>query len=945
VGGDEILKAELEKARAECERLREENAKLRLHVGEAHGNSASKPRALALQINKTTEVSAIVRADSRPELKVSLFRSLFRGRDDLYAVRWEGKNGRTGYSPAGIREWDQAASARRGHKRSFRLSKLFTLDEEVIRDHLLGRQTIGVYPLLQDDTCWFVAADFDKKTWKADACAFLKMCRETGVPASLERSRSGNGGHVWIFFATPVQAALARKLASALLTRTMERRYAMGLDSYDRLFPSQDMMPKGGFGNLIALPLQHNPREDGNSVFVDDQLRSFDDQWAFLSSIKRLTSDEAQALLRKVYPAGDVVNIRHSSSDYDESSDPWILPPSGQLPVHVITEPLPPRISIKLGNLIYVEKNNLPDVFLDRLIRLAAFQNPEFYQSQAMRLSTFGKARIIGCAEDLPHHVALPRGLLQEVMDLFQSHRIDVEITDHRFRGVPIQVDFHGDRRANQTEAAKELASHDEGILCAPTAFGKTAVAAQLIAMRSVNTLVLVHRRHLMDQWRERLALFLGLSTKEIGQIGGGKTSQTGRLDVAVIQSLIRKGEVKDLVADYGQVIVDECHHVSAFSFERVLKKAKAKYVVGLTATPVRKDGHHPIILMQCGPIRFNVSSKKQAAASGFQYEVIPRLTEFTVPPEWNGIGIQDIYTALVNDDARNNLIVADVVSAIEDRRFPLLLTERTDHLQLLLERLTRNVPNVFVMKGGMGKKQREAVASEIGAVPEDQRRVIIATGRYIGEGFDDALLDTLFLAMPISWRGTLQQYVGRLHRLHKDKHVVRVYDYVDNSVPVLNRMHDKRLKAYKAVGYTIVQLCAEQDAQCDLKFATIERIAVQAAIAFEEARGCRVESVESDTRGFDLISRRAVTVNERKPIETRFIEVKGRAAVGEIALTANEYKTAQRLGEDYWLYVVFNCLSQPQVTLIQNPAHFDWEPLSKIDCYRIGAETILNYH
>ena len=402
---------------------------------------------------------------------------------------------------------------------------------------------------------------------------------------------------------------------------------------------------------------------------------------------------------------------------------------------------------------------------------------------------------------------------------------------------------------------------------------------------------------------------------------------------------------MKDIVAEYGQVIVDECHHVSAFSFERVLKKVKAKYVVGLTATPVRKDGHHPIILMQCGPIRFNVSSKKQAAASAFQYEVIPRLTEFTVPPEWNGIGIQDIYAALVNDERRTDLVVADVVGAIEDGRFPLLLTERTEHVQLLLEKLVRRVPNVFVMKGGMGKKQRDALASEISAVPEDQQRVIIATGRYIGEGFDDARLDTLFLAMPISWRGTLQQYVGRLHRLHEDKLVVRVYDYVDASVPVLNRMYEKRLKAYKAVGYSVVRPSNGPEAQADLRFATIERIAVQAAVAFEEARGCKVVSVESDTRGFDLISRRPISDTAREQIETRFIEVKGRAAVGEIALTANEYKTAQRLSDDYWLYVVFNCTSQPQVTTIQNPARFDWEPLSKIDCYRLGAETILMRH
>lgn len=860
----------------------------------------------------------------------------------MYAVRWEGRSGKTGYAPAGLREWDQSSSTHRGKKQSFHYNKLFPLSDEAIRNHLLGKETIGVYPLLQDDTCWFVAVDFDKRSWEIDACAFLRMCREMDVPASLERSRSGNGGHVWIFFSTPIQAALARKLASAVLTRTMERHYAMGLDSYDRLFPSQDTMPKGGFGNLIALPLQHGPRESGNSVFVDVSLQAYEDQWSFLSSIKRLDQNEIRSLLRKLYPVGDVLNIKYSASDYDDETDPWILPPSGQLPDRDITAPLPQTVSISLGNQIYVEKKGLPDVFLDRLIRLAAFQNPEFYKTQAMRLSTFGKPRVIACAEDLPRYVALPRGLLNEVRDLFSSQGIAVDVIDHRFAGVPLQVEFHGERRSRQTEAAKSLASCDEGILCAPTAFGKTAVAAQLIAMRKVNTLVLVHRRHLMDQWRERLALFLGLTIKDIGQIGGGKTTTTGRLDVAVIQSLIRKGDVKDLVAEYGQVIVDECHHVSAFSFERVLRKVKAKYVLGLTATPIRKDGHHPIILMQCGPIRFNVNSRHQAAASAFRYEVVPRLTTFSIPPERNSLSIQDIYSALIQDDERNNLVVTDVVQAIENKRFPLLLTERTDHLQLLLEKLQRLVPHVFVMKGGMGKKRRELLAKEISAIPEDQQRVIVATGRYIGEGFDDARLDTLFLAMPISWRGTLQQYVGRLHRLHENKQVVRVYDYVDASVSVLNRMYEKRLKAYKAVGYTITRP-GEDEAQADLRFAAIERIAVQAAIAFEEARGCKVESVESDTRGFDLISRRMVSDNSRPKFETRFIEVKGRAAIGEIALSANEYKTAQRLGDDYWLYVVFNCMSQPEVTLIQNPARFDWEPLSKIDCYRIGAETLLN--
>jgi superfamily II DNA or RNA helicase len=936
---DEILRAELERAQAECERLQRENDDLRLRLGEPPADCAPNVGETSSVHQNKERSSATVTADSRPELKVSLFKSLFRGRDDVYAVRWEGRNGRTGYSPAGIRKWNRAPSVGPGKKRTVTHSKLFPLTEDVIRDHLLGRQTIGVYPLLQDDTCWFVAVDFDKRTWEADACAFSETCSGLAASAALERSRSGNGAHIWLFFADPIPAALARRLASALLTRTMQRRYSLGLDSYDRLFPSQDTMPKGGFGNLIALPLQRGPREMGNSVFIDNQLRPYEDQWAFLSSIRRLTGDEIQALIRIVIPTGDIIGVRRSSFEDDEAVKAWSSKPSGFAPTQIVNEALPTRVAVHRGNLIYVEKKGLPATFLDRLIRLAAFQNPEFYIAQAMRLSTFGKPRVIACAEESSNHIAIPRGLLQELLDLFEEHGIAADVSDNRLAGAPIEVQFHGDLRRIQNEAAKALAAFDDGILCAPTAFGKTAVAARLIAMRKVNTLVLVHRRQLMDQWREQLALFLGLNIKDIGQIGGGKTSRTAHIDIAVMQSLVRKGEVKDLVTEYGQVIVDECHHVSAFTFERVLRKVKAKYVVGLTATPIRKDGHHPIILMQCGPIRFNLSSKKQAATSSIRHEVIPRFTEFAVPPEWSGIGIQDIYAALINDDQRNELIVSDILHAVEDGRVPLVLTERTDHVQLFVDKLSRRVPNVFVMKGGMGKKQRDALASQIKAVPEDHQRVIIATGRYIGEGFDDARLDTLFLAMPISWRGTLQQYVGRLHRLHQNKHVVRVYDYVDACVPVLNRMYEKRLKAYTVVGYTVTRPSGDQDPQADFRFAEIEHIAVQAATAFEEARGWKVESVESDTRGFDLISRRPLGDTSRGPTETRFIEVKGRAGVGETALTANEYKTAQSLGDEYWLYVVFNCTSEPQVITIQNPARLAWEALSKIDCYRIGAE------
>ena len=368
----------------------------------------------------------------------------------------------------------------------------------------------------------------------------------------------------------------------------------------------------------------------------------------------------------------------------------------------------------------------------------------------------------------------------------------------------PMDVDFHGQLRPLQEEAVADIVVYDEGILCAPTAFGKTAVAAWLIAARKVNSLILVHRQQLMDQWRERLAMFLQLPAKLIGEIGGGKTHRTGCVDVAVIQSLHRKEIVKDFVAEYGQVIVDECHHISAFTFEQVMRQVKARYVVGLTATPTRKDGHHPIIYMQCGPIRFNLSARKMTETNPFDHRVIHRVTDFQMPPENSDMTIQDIYAGLVDDRSRNELITADLLRSLEAGRSPLLLTARTEHLKYFSEKLASVVKSLFVLKGGMSKRQRQSTADALAAVPLGDQRVILATGSYIGEGFDDARLDTLFLAMPISWKGTLQQYVGRLHRLHDNKHVVQVYDYVDSYVPMLARMYERRLKGYAAIGYTV---------------------------------------------------------------------------------------------------------------------------------------------
>ena len=798
----------IESALEESARLREENSRLRRLLAEhgipiptaASNNEAPSPAGELLGERTVPDKAA---------QRLALFRSLFRGREDVYAVRWEKPDGRAGYAPKADRDWKAYLGARESDRRKVdrQTRKLRPLTDDVVRGHLMGKQTIGIYPLLLDETCWFLAVDFDKKTWQQDAAAFLETCREFGVPAALERSRSGRGGHVWIFFGSAVSAAMARKLGCAILTRTMERRHQVGLDSYDRFFPNQDTMPKGGFGNLIALPLQKIPREAGNSVFVDTEFRPYRDQWDFLSKLRGMSAEAAAELVLAVQSKGDLVGVRISLAEGGDERDPWTLPPSRKRRERPIEGPLPEVVHVVRANLLYIEKKDLPSSMLNRLLRLAAFQNPEFYKAQSMRLSTFNKPRVIACGEDLANHVALPRGCLTEVLALLGAHQVKAEVRDERFGGTAIEAEFRGQLRTSQREAVSTLNGCDEGILSAPPAFGKTAVAAWLIAERKVSTLVLVHRQQLLDQWRERLMMFLELPPTSVGQIGGGKRDRSGRVDVALLQSLHRKGEVKDCVAEYGQVIVDECHHISAFTFEQVMRQIKAKYVVGLTATPTRKDGHHPIIFMQCGPVRFSLSARGMTESTPFEHFVIPRQTDFRMAPNLTDVTIHDVYAALVRDRARNEMIVEDLVRAVESGHSPLLLTGRTEHLKYFETKLTGVVKNVFVLKGGMGTKQRRAVAEALASVGETDQRVILATGSYIGEGFDDARLDTLFLTMPISWKGTLQQYVGRLHRLHDNKRVVRVYDYVDAEVPMLARMYERRLKGYSAIGYRVQEV------------------------------------------------------------------------------------------------------------------------------------------
>jgi superfamily II DNA or RNA helicase/very-short-patch-repair endonuclease len=768
-------------------------------------------RAVRIAPWQHEHVTMPVDRHSSPAAKIALFRSLFRGRDDLYPRRFESrKTGRSGYAPACANEWVRGVCEKPRIKCAECPQRRFLpVTDDVIRWHLSGRDdtgqpfVAGIYPMLLDETCFFLAIDFDKSGWKEDAAAFLDTCRSLRVPAAIERSRSGNGGHVWLFFEEAVQASLARRLGAHILTETMERHPEIGFDSYDRFFPNQDTLPAGGFGNLIALPLQKAARDRMNSLFLDDRLEPHDDQWAFLSSVERIGRTQIEQIVHEAERRGRVLNVRLPLDEDDDA--PWTAPPSRQRQQRLVRSELPATLELVLGNQIYIPKDQLSPRFRNRLLRIAAFQNPDFYKAQAMRLPAYGKPRIIACAEEHSHHLGLPRGCLDELRQLLEDLDIEPLIRDERQTGQPLDVTFRGTLQPEQEIAAKAMLAHDCGVLAATTAFGKTVVASWLIARRAVNTLVLVHRRQLLEQWVERLAAFLDIPAARIGRIEGGRNRPNGLLDVAILQSLVRKGVVDDRLEGYGHLIVDECHHVPARSFELLVRQAKARFVTGLSATVARKDGHHPIIFMQCGPVRYRVSAKSQAAARPFEHKVVVRTTGFQtkIEPESDArVALQSLYRELAECEERNRIISEDVISAVEEGRTPLVLTERTSHLDRLAAMLAARISNVVVLRGGMSRREQRATAEQLtdgGSV-----RVILATGRYIGEGFDHPQLDTLFVTLPVSWKGTIAQYAGRLHRLCHGKHEVRVYDYADLGVPLLARMFDRRCRGYEAIGYTI---------------------------------------------------------------------------------------------------------------------------------------------
>lgn len=789
-----ILKARLALLDADRARL----------IAEIERAQATQPVAQA-QVTKLG-ASRRLSPPQTSEEKIALFLDLFRCRQSVFPRRWENrKTGKQGYSPACMNEWKNGVCEKPKVKcAECKFQSFRPLDEAAAEAHLKGRETIGTYAIREDDSTVFISCDFDGKGWQKDIAAYQLSARALGIEVSIERSRSGNGGHAWIFFSEPVSAREARLLGTFILSKSEEERPEIGSSTYDRFFPNQDSLPKGGFGNLIALPLQREPRERGNSAFLDENFRPFEDQWAHLGSVRRLSAQDLREILRlHVYSKKNNIPSSTAIADFSQEADEAVVNASveqGQLLLGI-------SIDVTLSSQIEIPIQALPAKIITQLKRTASFANPEFYKLQRMRMPTYPNPRFIFSGELQPDRLFLPRGCLDKVRKIFKVAGAEVVIRDERLRKKRLKVAFSGELKPDQEAALVAISRNDYGILSAPPGAGKTVMGCALIAKRQVSTLILVHRQPILDQWKERLQQFLNLGEVEIGTWGGGSRKKpSGRLDLAMLPTLTRKEDLSEIAESYSQIIVDEAHHIPAASFEAVMKQLPARYVVGLTATPYRKDGLEKILFQQCGPIQHTIESTDGGL---LQKTVNFKETGFRLPED---LGPKPAYHAvlhgLVTNADRNLLIARDAAAVIRASRFPLLISDRKDHLDLLCEAIKKEFAGsleVIRMEGGMGKKER-ARAKDLAMSARQNRfpTLLIATASLIGEGFDLPDLDTLILATPLSFKGRMVQYAGRLHRLVDGKDNVLVHDYVDSSVAMLLSMYRKRIQAYQSMGYTV---------------------------------------------------------------------------------------------------------------------------------------------
>ena len=767
------------------------------------------------------------------------FYSWFWGRQDVYAKRSVKKaTGEAGYYPQCHNFWTNVCPRKHGQKInckdcSHQAHK--TLTKEDILRHLQGRafdasDVIGVYPLLPNGTSRFLVFDFDNHekdaekndyantddVWIEEVEAMRTICTLNGIDPLVERSRSGKGAHLWIFFDKPIPASLIRKFGFALLAKGAEQVNLKSFKYYDRMLPAQDVLSEGHIGNLIALPLQGMALREGNSAFIDRNWNAYPDQWAVFQSKPKLSKEFLEIKLAEWSLTGGFLED-NDPGDEESREKPW----KGNAGFSAADAD--GTMNITLSNGVYIDSLNLKPGIQNRIRRMAAFGNPVYYRNNAIGASNYETPRWIYLGKDhLSGYIQIPRGLYEGLTENLSEAGITYEITDERQNGENIRVSFKGELREEQKPALEEMLKYDNGILHAATAFGKTVVCSAMIAERKVNTLIILESSALIDQWKEALEKFLDIDEKLpeyktktgriktrkslIGVLQAQHDSMTGIVDIAMAGSLCRKGEFHQKLNQYGMIIVDECHHAASDTISNVLQEVKARYVYGVTATPNRGDGLERINYMLLGPIRYRYTSKEKAKAQGIDHLVYPRFTRTVLP---RGVSTEkmhpnEAYEIIRNNDVRDEQILTDVRECVLSGRTPVILSKYKDHSEKLYERVKAYADHVFLMTGNNSKREHRQILSEMQHVKPEESMILVATGSLIGEGFDYPRLDTLIMATPVSFKGVVEQYAGRLNRDYEGKENVIVYDYVDSHIPMFDNMYAKRLRAYKQIGYDV---------------------------------------------------------------------------------------------------------------------------------------------